>query len=175
MSRVFFTSDLHLGHKSLCNGLRGMSAEESDGLIIENWNKTVHKKDVVYILGDITMEKHYDIAKMMSSLRGAKYIIGGNHDTMRCCKEYMRLGIPMLGCLNYKGFFCTHIPIHPRELDFCRGNIHGHIHLGGDIAGYGRYAPYALGNGYYNVNTEMHGYNPVLFDEIEQYFINLKS
>ena len=54
---VFFTSDLHFGHKNLIEGLRKMSVEESDNLIISNWNKIVRKKDVVYILGDITMEK----------------------------------------------------------------------------------------------------------------------
>lgn len=32
---VYFTSDLHFGHEKLCRGLRGMSAEESDKLIID--------------------------------------------------------------------------------------------------------------------------------------------
>lgn len=47
MSRVFFISDLHFGHKSLIRSLRNMEPEESDDLIIRNWNKTVHKKDTV--------------------------------------------------------------------------------------------------------------------------------
>jgi hypothetical protein len=34
---------------------------------------------------------------------------------------------------------------------------------------------YSLGQEYYNVNTELHDYTPVLFDEIEQYFVNIKS
>ena len=31
------------GHKNLCQGLRGMTSEESDQLIINNWNKVVTK------------------------------------------------------------------------------------------------------------------------------------
>ena len=57
MSRVFFTSDLHFGHENLCRVIRGMSAKESEELIIENWNKVVTKRDLVYILGDFTFEK----------------------------------------------------------------------------------------------------------------------
>lgn len=170
MSRVFFTSDLHFGHYNLCESLRGMSAEESDKLIIENWNKVVNKKDLVYILGDITMEKSANIEQYMSQLKGSKYIIGGNHDTKRCCKEYQRLGIPVLGCLAYKGFICTHIPIHPFELEYYRGNIHGHIHLSGDLKDVGEYYPKNPEGRYYNVNTEFHNYTPILFDDIVEYF-----
>lgn len=166
MSRVFFTSDLHFGHESLCKCLRGMTAQESDELIIHNWNKAVTKRDKVYVLGDFTMEKHYDIERILKQLKGDIVLVGGNHDVLRCSKEYMRLGVPVMGCLQYKGFFCTHIPIHPRELDFCRGNIHGHLHLGGAIDEYGDYSPYALGQGYYNVNTELNNYTPILFDDI---------
>lgn len=37
------------------------------------------------------------------------------------------------------------------------------------------YNPQSLGERYFNVNTEFHNYTPVLFDEIEQYFINLNT
>ena len=53
-------------------------------------------------------------------------------------------------------------------------NIHGHIHRKGVIDGW-EYNPQGLGERYFNVNTEFHDYTPVLFDEIEQYFINLKT
>lgn len=173
MSRVFFTSDLHFGHESLCRALRGMSAKESDELIIHNWNSVVTKRDRVYVLGDFTMEKRCDL-DILKQLKGDIVIVGGNNDVLRCCREYQYLGIPVMGCLQYKGFFCTHVPIHPHELDFCRGNIHGHIHRKGVIDGW-EYNPQSLGERYFNVNTEFHNYTPVLFDEIEQYFINLNT
>lgn len=168
MARVFFTSDLHFGHDSLCNSVRNMTADESYDLIRHNWNKVVTKRDLVYVLGDITMEKHQHIEAFLSGLNGQICIIGGNHDYKRCCKEYQRLGIPVMGVLEYKGFMCTHIPIHPRELQFCRGNIHGHIHAKDtNSLNY-------VGDRYFNVNIELHNYTPVLFDDIEKYFINLK-
>ena len=169
MARVFFTSDLHFGHKNLCVGLRGMSAEESDQLIINNWNKVVTKRDLVYVLGDITMENQNDIPKYLSKLNGRIVLIGGNHDTKQCCDVYRKFGITVMGCLKYKGFICTHIPIHPYELEqedrqLLRGNIHGHVHKSGLIEGE-KYAPKTdYGPLYYNVNIELHNYTPITFD-----------
>lgn len=170
MSRVFFTSDLHFGHTNLTWGLRGMSPKDSDYIIITNWNKVVDKRDIVYILGDVTMEKYQDIPKYMEALKGNKCIIGGNHDTKRCVKEYMRLGIQVMGVLQYKGFLCTHIPIHPSQLINCRGNIHGHIHLQKSTNNNSVSMPNPLEGRYYNVNTELHKYTPVLFDDIVKEF-----
>ena len=169
---VFFTSDLHFGHRNLIEGLRKMSVEESDNLIISNWNKIVHKKDIVYILGDITMENPKIIKQYLSQLKGEIRIVGGNHDTIKCCKVFQELNIPVMGVLDYKGFICTHIPIHPSQLERARGNIHGHIHLSGDIEGLGRYSPEKLEGKYYNVNIEFHDYKPVLLENIKQYFEN---
>ena len=172
MSRVLFTSDLHFGHENLTRGLRGMSYQDSDYLIIKNWNDTVTKRDTVIVLGDITMEKSTSIPEYIKALNGNIKIVGGNHDTKRCVEAYNKLGISVLGCLMYKGFICTHIPVHPSILKDCRGNIHGHIHLQGTIDGYGVYKPEPLEGRYYNVNTEFHNYTPVLFNKIEKYFID---
>lgn len=169
MSKVYFTSDLHFNHKNLCNGLRHMSPEESNNLIISNWNKIITKKDTVYILGDVTMEDHNSI-DLLLQLKGQKVIIGGNHDVKKCCIEYPKLGIPVMGVLQYKGFLCTHVPIHPTQLVGFKGNIHGHIHLSGIIDGLGKYNPPHLGYPYYNVNTEFNNYTPVLFDDILKWF-----
>ena len=167
---VFFTSDLHFGHKNLIEGLRKMSAEESDNLIISNWNKIVHKKDIVYVLGDITMESPKLIEQYLSQLKGTIRIVGGNHDTIKCCKVFQELKIPVMGALKYKGFICTHIPIHPSQMEYTKGNIHGHIHLPGEIEGLGKYNPSKLEGRYYNVNIEFHDYKPVSFETIKQYF-----
>ena len=100
----------------------------------------------------------------LKRLNGNIKIIGGNHDDQRCVKVFNQLGILVLGCLEYKGFICTHIPIHPDEVKFFRGNIHGHIHK--DMQGNIR----DLGVGYFNVNTELHNYTPILFEDIERRF-----
>lgn len=175
MSRVFFTSDLHFGHKNLIEGLRGMTVEENDNLIIKNWNKTVSKKDTVYILGDLTMDKPKLIGINLSKLNGYKIIVAGNHDSKRCCDELARLGYSIVGCITYKGYILSHIPIAKDECDRFRGNIHGHIHLSGNIEGLGDYEGIKLDNSYYNVNTEFHNYTPVLFNDIDKHFITCKT
>lgn len=172
MGKVYFTSDLHFNHENLCKSIRKVDAQISNELIIKNWNKTVSKRDTVYILGDITMEKHQDIANIMSKLQGNKVLIGGNHDVKRCCKEYQKLGITVMGVLQYKGFLCTHIPVHPTQLYGFKGNIHGHIHLPGIIKNVGVYDPPKLEGPYFNVNTEFHNYTPILFDDIVKWFEN---
>jgi calcineurin-like phosphoesterase family protein len=148
-----------------------MTSEESDQLIIDNWNKVVTKRDIVYVLGDITMENQNDIPKYISQLNGRIVLIGGNHDTKQCCDVYRKLGITVMGCLKYKGFICTHIPVHPYELEqdgrqLLRGNIHGHVHRSGIIDGE-EYTPKTdYGPLYYNVNTELHNYTPIAFDDL---------
>jgi calcineurin-like phosphoesterase family protein len=148
-----------------------MTTEESDKLIIDNWNKVVTKRDLVYVLGDITMENQNDIPKYISQLNGRIVLIGGNHDTKQCCDVYRKLGITVMGCLKYKGFICTHIPVHPYELEqdgrqLLRGNIHGHVHRSGIIDGE-EYAPKTdYGPLYYNVNIELHNYTPIAFDDL---------
>lgn len=171
MSRVFFISDLHFGHKNLIKNLRNMSVEESDKLIINNWNKTVTKKDIVYVLGDITMEDPSRIEHYLSQLKGVIRIIGGNHDVRHSCKKIVNLGIDMMGCMEYKGFICTHIPVHPRELQFFKGNIHGHVHKNGR---HEDEEAYNIKNKYFNVCCEFINYTPILFDDIVKQFQNIK-
>ena len=156
MSRVFFISDPHFGHKNL-QDLRGKPSEEIDDLIITNWNKTVSKRDTVYLLGDITMEKPKLIQYYLSQLSGDIRVVGGNHDLKNTSLVLQEMGIPIMGCLEYKGFICTHIPIHPSELHgYYRGNIHGHIHnLSID-----------LGSEYFNVTCEHINYIPIEFTTI---------
>lgn len=54
MSKVYFTSDWHLGHKAILKYRSEFSSvEEHNNLFVENFNKTVKKRDTVYFLGDI--------------------------------------------------------------------------------------------------------------------------
>lgn len=175
MAKVFFTSDLHFGHKNLCENLRNMTYEESDELIIRNWNKVVSKKDIVYILGDIVMENPSNLVTL-KQLKGIIRVIGGNHDDRKVCKTLNDMGIIVMGCLHYKGFICTHIPVHPSELgkDKFIGNIHGHIHLGETFKTdennnqiNWEYKPENIKDyRYINVNTEYNNYTPVPFEYI---------
>ena len=167
---VWFTSDLHFGHERLINGLRKQTVEENAQLIIKNWNDVVHKKDIVYLLGDVVMEEPKLVYPYLKQLKGQIYYIGGNHDDRKVCETIAAMGIPIMGCVEYKGYICTHIPIIQSEVKFFKGNIHGHIHLATtqnpDIIN----NPFDPINKYYNVNTEFHNYTPVSFEQINKFF-----
>jgi calcineurin-like phosphoesterase family protein len=103
------------------------SATEQDEFIVAQWNKAVHKRDVTYILGDVTMEKaHYDI---LDRLNGRKHVVLGNHDKLAHAAKLMQHVDGVAGMVKYKGIFLTHCPVHPMEMDYrIKYNIHGHIH-----------------------------------------------
>ena len=126
MSNVWFCSDLHFGHKAI-GGFRQphiMSEKENRERICDDWYKVVHKKDVVYVLGDacFTMET----IGQFEGLPGHKALVRGNHDNLDT-QVYLKYFKSVEGILKYKEFWLTHAPIHPNEL---RGkvNLHGHVH-----------------------------------------------
>ncbi len=118
---------LHLGHKWMAQH-RGFQDEfYHDEHLIEEWNKVVNKKDLTYILGDVTMEtaQHY---YQLDRLKGRKIVVLGNHDMIRDVRELMKYVENVAGMVDYKGCCLTHSPIHPNEVHFYRANIHAHIH-----------------------------------------------
>lgn len=127
MSNVRFIGCLHLGHKWMATH-RGFQDEfYYQEHLIKEWNKTVNKKDLTYILGDVTMEskEHYYI---LDQLKGRKIVVMGNHDLHQHVKELLNYVESVAGMIDYKGFCLTHCPIHPDEIGRYRGNIHAHIH-----------------------------------------------
>jgi calcineurin-like phosphoesterase family protein len=150
-----------------------MEPDKNDELIIKNWNKTVNKHDKVYILGDITLDKPNVIKEVIPKLNGVKEVILGNHDTPRCVKALIECGCKVAAYGEYKGWLLSHIPVDPTQLDKYKGNIHGHIHLTGDIEGYGHYVPLSPDGNYINANCEFHNYTPVPIEElINDYQVN---
>lgn len=130
MGKIFLISDLHLGHEGMALHRSFKSVEEHDNYIIEQWNSVVKKKDTVWVLGDITMEKTFFYYKL-DLLNGYKKVVMGNHDM---CKrkhneELLNYINAMCGTVvnKRKGYILSHIPIHPSELFDCI-NIHGHVH-----------------------------------------------
>lgn len=127
MSTVRFIADLHFGHENMAKHRGFASADEQDEFIVQQWNKTVHKRDITYILGDVTMEKaNYDI---LDRLNGRKIVVGGNHDKPNQSRKMLEHVDYLAGMVQYKGIFLTHCPVHPMEMDYrIKYNIHGHIH-----------------------------------------------
>lgn len=167
---VWFISDLHLGHVGLAQQLRHMSIDVHDELIIKNWNTVINKKDKVFILGDIVMEQPVLLKSYLDQLKGVKEVILGNHD-INAVRYLLDLGIKVNGSRDYKGFWLSHMPMHPSQQQFYRGNIHGHLHTSGILEDGFHYEPELdLGPRYLNVNVEFHDYFPWSMDEVVEYF-----
>ena len=71
--KIWFTSDLHLGHRNVikfCN--RPWEDEKEMGKsLIENWNNTVGDNDIVFVLGDtFWFNDSHSIKRVLSQLKG---------------------------------------------------------------------------------------------------------
>jgi calcineurin-like phosphoesterase family protein len=128
MSIVRFIADLHLSHQNMATRRGFSTVEEHDEHIIAKWNSVVNKRDVTYILGDVTMEKSSPYP-LLDRLNGIKHIVLGNHDRRQDTKKLFEYAESVAGMIQYKGIMLTHAPIHPMELEYrFNKNIHGHIH-----------------------------------------------
>lgn len=131
MSRVFFISDLHIGHKSILTfegHNRGdgklQSVDEHDQWLIDQWNSVVTKRDVTWVLGDVCFDKHK--LHLLKKMAGQKNLILGNHDKFSL-EQYGKYFNKIHGFMKYKGVWLSHAPVHVGELRG-RYNIHGHVH-----------------------------------------------
>ena len=160
MSLVRFFSDPHFHHKSMAIK-RGFTDEiEMNEHIISEWNRIVTKRDVTWILGDITMENsNY---KILDRLNGIKKVVLGNHDEPKHISELLKHVNFVCGMYKFKdkinrnSIFLTHCPIHSSELDYrVKYNIHGHVHENT-----------INDKRYINVSAEAIEYKPKLITEI---------
>lgn len=161
MSKVYFASDLHHGHKAICKyRTQFNSTEEHDEFVSDNILSTCGKRDTLWLLGDLffTEDSLKYFNKYLANI-GQVNVILGNHCTDNSVRQrVMRQVVDncnKAGSLfNYKGFWLSHAPIHPEEL---RGkcNIHGHMH--DKIIDDDRY---------FSVCLEQIGYKPIGFAEI---------
>lgn len=100
----FYTSDLHLFHKNVTEEGSGFDGrpfktlDEMHKTIKENWNNTVTNADHVYILGDLSWKENEDAIKFVSTLKGNKHLILGNHDNIKD-QRYKQLFVDIA---NYK-------------------------------------------------------------------------
>lgn len=86
----YYISDLHLFHKNVTDEGSNFdnrpfkTLEEMHRTIKERWNARITGADHVYILGDLTWKENEDAISFVSTLRGNKHLVIGNHDR---CKD----------------------------------------------------------------------------------------
>ena len=160
--RIYFISDLHLGHKGIMKFKQRThdTLEDMHIAMMEQWNEKVRKHtDIVWVLGDVCM----DIKEMhwLDKMNGEKRLILGNHDQLDL-GVYRKYFSQIHACkVGYHGLILTHIPIHPNELVYrnWQVNVHGHIH---------HEEKNNLGPKYFNVNVDIRGYAPTSLEELRE-------
>lgn len=85
----YYISDLHFFHKNVTNEGSNFdhrpfdTMEEMHQYIKEKWNKKVTGADHVYILGDLCWKENESAISFVSTLKGQKTMILGNHDSVK--------------------------------------------------------------------------------------------
>ncbi len=86
MSKIYFTADTHFFHANIvkhCPGrpYNGSGSDlQHDEWLIDLWNGTIDKKDIVYIIGDFAFGNKERVVRLLGKLHGQKHLIVGNHD-----------------------------------------------------------------------------------------------
>ena len=136
----FFTSDLHFQDDRLnlyARDLMFKTSKEVDEHIIEIWNKTIDKNDLVILIGDISMTK--DGLKNLDKLNGEKWLIKGNYDisvenggTAKyeisdeiLSKYFTKVVDDLILKIGNEMVYINHFPTNAKSEYF---NIVGHIH-----------------------------------------------
>lgn len=128
---TYFTADLHFFHKqviSYCNR-PFYSVEEMNKKLIENWNKTVRKNDIIYILGDFAFCGIEKTKLIVSHLNGDKRFVKGNHDPSS--KKLFEIGFTQVyenervRLNNHREVLMSHFPYYPSLTQRLKNKLKG--------------------------------------------------
>lgn len=137
LSKIFFTSDTHFGHKNIIEFCKRpySSTEEMDQKLIDNWNAVVGPTDDVYHLGDFCFHGPQRWWELIGALHGRIHLILGNHDLKYIDKGILYMFCEVVHqkvlCLSDRLIYLNHVPFLCYGGDE-RGNIqlYGHVHSG---------------------------------------------
>jgi calcineurin-like phosphoesterase family protein len=153
---VWFTSDLHFGHKNIIgySSRPFADVEAMNQALVAGWNDTVSPEDEVWVLGDFALGRIDTTLPLAGRLHGRKRLLTGNHD--RCWAghgvgargwveryleagfeeirqgqiELIVAGIEVLAChFPYEGDSHDYDRyLEDRPLDAGQWLLHGHVH-----------------------------------------------
>ena len=85
MSSIFYIADWHYNHANILtyDNRPFQNLSDMNAALVERWNFTVSKGDLVYVLGDMFWCKEDEAVPVLQSLHGQKILICGNHDQHR--------------------------------------------------------------------------------------------
>lgn len=168
MSKVWFTSDLHIGHRKIAEirvpqVLRSYDLEDKvwfhDEMLADRWDSTVDKDDVVWVLGDIsagTKNAQLDALEWIKKRPGAKHLIAGNHDQVHPLHRNSHSWFSA-----YMGAFASVQMAAKRRVGLATGShvtvLLSHFPYAGDHLGVDRYPEWRLRDaGHYILHGHTH-------------------
>ena len=182
---VFFTSDLHLGHKNVIKYSNRPFAdvETMNRILLENINKTVGPNDTLFILGDFIFGKPKQAINALDQIVCQnRHLIIGNHDEdvleskeFRDCftsiHDYLEIKVKDSSLeRGVQKIALFHYPI----LEWVAGHkgswmLHGHTH--GNLT-----IPDQLKNKrILDVGVDCQNYKPISYNEIKVKFKNCED
>ncbi|WP_196894652.1 metallophosphoesterase [Aureivirga marina] len=172
MSKIFFTSDHHFGHKNIIKFCERPFAnvEEMNETLIARWNEKIKPEDEVYHLGDFGMTKDNElIAAILDRLNGTKYLIVGNHEgsalnnrkKFKWVKDYHELKVKDSDCKNgVQRIILFHYAMRVWRSD-SRGTWHLYGHSHGNL-------PDLEDRLSFDVGVDCHDFYPLSYEEVKE-------
>ena len=171
-SKIFFTSDLHIGHFNIIKftGRPYSDVKDMNLSIINNWNEVVSSEDEVFLIGDISWsESSHEFNRLMNKLNGIKHIISGNHDSKKALRNlpdrcFLHDDIVNLWIGN-RQFVLSHYPLYTwAGIERGAINLHGHIHSG--INSHMGFDTNFTSDRHYDIGIDNNDYRPISFDNL---------
>lgn len=180
MPKIWITSDLHFGHANIIKFCQRpfSSVEEMDAVLIYNWNEIVGKDDIIYIVGDFTLNGPDFAADVFSMLNGKIFVMPGSHDHRWFEKQTYKSRDGHL-VQHLPGLFTIPVPIRDNSkmaLTLCHyamrtwpashyGTLHVFGHSHGKLDGVGRSM---------DIGVDAFNYRPVDLRDIKSTLLNKK-
>lgn len=167
---IWFTSDLHLGHKAAINMCERPfeTVEEMNETLIRNFNSCVKKNDKVYILGDIAHRMPVaEVNRWIERLNGKKILCKGNHDKRYNAESFEGIYDFLEISIHGINVSLMHYPMMswPKS-HYSSLHLHGHIHSRGDY----NLQQKKEGILRYDVGVDANDYYPVSIEQVKEFF-----
>lgn len=154
MQKTWFVSDCHFGHQNIMKfhdrvfkivkdkkiPIKDEHISVHDNALIELWNETIARQDIVYILGDFSFHNKQDTKKILDKLHGQKHLIIGNHDSSASKLEPMFKSVSHIKDVVFKKstydfleedfhvIMCHYPMLSWQSRNYGSVNVHGHCH-----------------------------------------------
>lgn len=194
IQNVFFTTDCHFYHKNILKHCPerlkqiGVDPDDEELLhkhdqwLIDLWNASIGKKDIVYIVGDFSFANVEWTQKLMGKLNGKKYAMIGNHDqTIRrlemrnyfeqvCEMKMVTFKKSQYDFLeeDFQVFMCHYPMVTWPSKHYGCVQVHGHCH--GRLDDFNEASPDLRVDA--GIDGKLAGFKPISLEQLYKYFKN---